>query len=163
MSTGKEDGMRSRRFRRAIMIISAAVLFAVFTVGALTAGPISWAVFLLASAAIVFGYIITRLSGAMFAAEPRTRRMARRALIVAAAVPVLILTPTAIAATPREYASMILVASAVWLALALAFTSFAVASVKVAPAVGAPLRQGRSGRSVRRRASRASRHLRLGA
>lgn len=52
------------------MIISAAVLFAVFTVGALTAGPISWAVFLLAGAAIMLGYIITPLSGAMFAAEP---------------------------------------------------------------------------------------------
>ena len=154
--------MRSRLIRHSIMVVCAAALVAVFTLATDPTGPISSGALLLAGAAIVFGYIIVRLSRALFDAEPGTRRKAGRALVVAAAVPVFVLTPTAIASSPSEYASMILVASSVWLALALALTSFLVASARVAPALPAPIRQGWRVRT-RRRSHRASHHLPHGA
>jgi tryptophan-rich sensory protein len=154
--------MRSRLIRHAIMVVCATVLVAMFALATVTSGPVSSAALLFAGAAILFGYTVTRLAGAMFAADQETRRKARRALIVAAAVPVFVLTPTTIASSPSEYASMILVASAVWLALALALTSFVVASARVAPALPAPIRQDRRLRT-RRLAHHASHHLPHGA
>jgi hypothetical protein len=119
--------MRSSMPRRTALVFTVVLVIAVFTKLAFFPGGIGEAQLMLAAAGCLFALIVVRLSQAMFDALPERRRRARRRLVVLAAVPALILTPTAIEAAPREYAPMILLASAVWVALAMSYTSFVVA------------------------------------
>jgi hypothetical protein len=120
--------IRATRIRKQSMVAVSAVVLALFATVAFAAGSISPAAVLLAVAGLLFGYIVVRLSQAMFAADPVRRQQARRGLIVAGAVPVLVLTPAAIGSSPPDAVSMILIAAAIWLALSMSYTSYILAS-----------------------------------
>jgi hypothetical protein len=105
-------------FVASLVVVLSAIAFA----RGLTIGIV-----LLVAAGIAFGYVVLRLSHAMFAANAGARRKARRRLILAAAVPALILTPTMLDSAPRRYMSAILLTSAIWIALAMSWTSFLLA------------------------------------
>ena len=119
--------MRSKLIRRASMVVIAVGILAVLAKAVFTAGAASSAQIILAAAGCVFGYIVVRLAQTLFAADPERRRTARVWLMAAAAVPVFVLTPTAIGSSPPELTSTLLIAAAVWLALAMAYTSFVLA------------------------------------
>lgn len=119
--------MRSTWMRRVALMAVTVIVLGLFVKAATAAGGVTVPQVLLAAAGCLFGYIVIRLTQAMFAAEPSGRRRARRGLMFAAAVPVLVLTPTAIGSSPWEYAPMILLGSAIWLALAMSYTSFILA------------------------------------
>jgi uncharacterized membrane protein HdeD (DUF308 family) len=94
---------------------------------AVVAGSVSTGQVLLGVSGLVFGYIVVRLLHAMLAAHPARRRTALRGLIITAVVPVLVLTPTEIGSSRPEFAPLILLVCVTWLALAMSYTSYALA------------------------------------
>lgn len=119
--------MRAPFILRFSMAALTVFVVALFATAALEDGSVTTAQVLLAIAGFVFAYIVVRLAHSLFAANAARRRKARRALILAAAVPALVLTPTVIGSSPPQFTPMILLASAVWLALAMSFTSYVLA------------------------------------
>jgi hypothetical protein len=109
------------------MVAVSTVILALFTTAALSAASVSAGQVLLAISGLLFGYIVVRLSQSLFAAGAAHRRRARRELILAAAVPALVLTPTVIGSSPPGFTSTILLSSVVWLALAMSYTSYILA------------------------------------
>ncbi|HWH52067.1 MAG TPA: hypothetical protein VN651_11040 [Gemmatimonadaceae bacterium] len=101
-----------------VVVLSAIAFWRGLTIG----------IVLLIAAGIAFGYVVLRLSHAMFAANAGARRKARSRLILAVAVPALILTPTMLDSAPRRYMSAILLTSAIWIALAMSWTSLLLAA-----------------------------------
>jgi hypothetical protein len=136
--------MRSTMIRHATTIASAATLLGLFTCASMDEGPLSATRATLVAAAVVFAYIVFRLSGEMFAASVERRRKAQRRLLVAAAVPVLVLTPSAVGAMPRDAMPLILISSAVWMAVVMSYASFI---LRRAARLAATHRQGTHTRS----------------
>jgi hypothetical protein len=102
-----EAVMRATLIRRLWMVAVSTVILALFTTAALSAASVSAGQVLLAISGLLFGYIVVRLSQSLFAAGAARRRRARRGLILAAAVPALVLTPTVIGSSPPGFTSMI--------------------------------------------------------
>lgn len=119
--------MHTTFMRHLAMVAVGVVLLALFTAAAFVAGSMSPPQLLLAAAGLVFAYIVVRLTYALFAAEPERRREARAHLILAAAVPALILTPSALGSSPADITPLVVLTAVVWLAAALSFTSYLVA------------------------------------
>jgi hypothetical protein len=150
--------MRAPFILRLSMAAVTVVVVALFAAAALEDGSVSSGQVLLAVAGFVFAYIVVRLTHTLIAANAARRRKARRALILAAAVPALVLTPTVIGSSPPQFTPMILLASTVWLALAMAFTSYLLAKATKSTAHAAP-RQRRGPRVMKRRDHVAARPL----
>lgn len=82
----------------------------------------------LAAMAMIFVGVVARLVGTMLSADPKHGRKAREYLLFCAIAPALILAPAELDAAGRENAAVILLVTAVWLALTIAPTSYLLAS-----------------------------------
>lgn len=116
--------MRGSQTHRGWMAGLSLLLFVVFLDVVLSGAYVALPELALALCAVLFVYIVVRLALGMFAADPERRRRASRGLIVAAVVPALVLTPTALLWAPPNAAALVVIGTVVWIALSLSYTSF---------------------------------------
>ena len=112
--------------RHLAIVVVALALFALLAAVARRAGGPTPDGVLVAGAAALFAWIAARLAWTIATAAPEARRRSTRGLVLTAAIPALMLTPFALDAAPSELAALIVLAALVWIALAMAWTSFLV-------------------------------------
>ena len=82
--------------RRLAMFGLGAVILAAFGAASIASGGVTVPQVALAVAGFAFGYVVIRLSESMVASSVERRRHAQRRLILAAAIPALVLTAVAV-------------------------------------------------------------------
>lgn len=118
--------MHTTHYRLAIVFVSLVVV-ALFASVVAASVPLSAGRVILGAAGLAFALAVARLAHAVVTGAPASRRRASRALIGAAAIPAIVLTPTALEGD-ADIRSRILLASLVWAGLAAAFTAIVVAA-----------------------------------